>query len=113
MINVLQKVTTFPIESMEFPEILDIKSQYVHNYYSEEINTQGNTGPLNDSQIKGLKDLNDKDKSKKILLDEYKKRYIVYNAIYNKIFSNCLNVLEKINENTIIIPAVNLSVCEL
>lgn len=102
-INVLQKVTTFPIESMiTFPDISPFcktPSSEIHDYYSREINvTNSNKGPLNDDEIKSVKNMNNRN-----IIDLYKKRYIVYNTIYDKLFSNSLNVLEHTYENTLII----------
>ena len=98
MINVLQKVTTFPLEMIQFPEIMsdsslrDYSNNAIHNYYTNPIpNT--NNGPLTDVEIKSLNTTVNPNVTK-ATIDQYKKRFIVYNAIYNKLFANSLNLLD-------------------
>ena len=121
MINVLQKVTTFPLEMIEFPDIgnltdNDFKNIKIHEYYTnpkQTLDANGivpvnQNGPINDETIKYLKryenDLNNDQ------LKKYKKKFIVYNAIYEKLFANNLNLLEKTTETTVVVfPTMNQS----
>ena len=99
VILVLQKVTTFPIETIIFPPLCDISSSEVHKYYSETIrknppikpkssasaqpeplpapNTSITTtsGTVSDVDINKINGAN----------DNIKKRFVVYNAIYDKL----------------------------
>uniref|UniRef100_A0A6C0D2X1 Uncharacterized protein n=1 Tax=viral metagenome TaxID=1070528 RepID=A0A6C0D2X1_9ZZZZ len=112
MINVLQKVTTFPLEMIEFPLINTTmtcsQSKFVHAYYTDpSINdandVPGKNAPISDKKIKELKE-NDPQ------LDNYKRRFITYNAIYNKLFANNLNLLKSTNETTVVVfPTMNQS----
>ena len=111
MINVLQKVTTFPIELIDFKPICDISSVDVHNYYSTLLKDQSaipnNKKPLTETEINTIK-------ANPPLYNgppgaPFKKRFIGYTAIYDKIFSNNLNLLEKINkeETTVVVFPVH------
>ena len=112
MINVLQKVTTFPLEMIEFPLINSTmtcsKPEFVHGYYTDpsinDINDQpGKNTPISDKKIKELNE-------NEPLLDEYKRRFITYNAIYNKLFANNLNLLKSTTETTVVVfPTMNQS----
>ena len=112
MINVLQKVTTFPLEMIQFPRInvnmTCSDASFVHDYYTDpsvnDINDQlGKNAPISDKKIK---ELNDKTPN----IYEYKRRYITYNAIYNKLFANNLNLLKSTNETTVVVfPTTNQS----
>lgn len=96
MINVLQKVTTFPIELIDFKGICDISSVDVHNYYSTLLTNQSNI-PINKKPV-SEEELNSI-KGQKNIDSSIKNRFIGYNAIYDKIFSNNLNLLEKNNKD--------------
>ena len=109
VILVLQKVTTFPIETIIFPPLCDISSSEVHKYYSETIrknppikpkssasaqpellpapNTSITTtsGTVSDVDINKINGAN----------DNIKKRFVVYNAIYDKLLANNLNLLQR------------------
>ena len=65
MINVLQKVTTFPLEMIEFPQIddklVDYSNNAIHDYYTNPA-IDGDKKPLTDEDIKGLKALSDEQK---------------------------------------------------
>lgn len=111
MINVLQKVTTFPIELINFKPICDISSVDVHEYYSTLLTNQSsipyNKKPLTETEIIAIK-------ANPPLYNgptgsPFKKRFIGYTAIYDKIFSNNLNLLEKINkeETTVVVFPVH------
>jgi hypothetical protein len=109
MINVLQKVTTFPLEMIKFPQINDTmvcsKPELVHSYYTDPSmnDAPDKNGPISDIKIK---ELNDSDPQ----LENYKRRFITYNAIYNKLFANNLNLLKTINETTVVVfPTMNQS----
>ena len=109
MINVLQKVTTFPLEMIKFPQINDTmvcsKPELVHSYYTDPSmnDAPDKNGPISDVKIK---ELNDSDPQ----LENYKRRFITYNAIYNKLFANNLNLLKTINETTVVVfPTMNQS----
>lgn len=112
MINVLQKVTTFPLEMITFPKINDkmtcSDASFVHAYYTDpsinDINDAfGKNTPISDRKIKQL---TDKDPH----IDEYKRRFITYNAIYNKLFANNLNLLKGTTETTVVVfPTMNQS----
>lgn len=111
MINVLQKVTTFPLEMIQFPEIMsdlslvDYSSNAIHSYYTNPTKIVNNNGPLTDEQIKSLTPTTNRP-----IIDQYKKRFIVYNAIYNKLFANNLNLLDKTTETTVVVfPTMNQS----
>ena len=78
MINVLQKVTTFPIELMDLPIFLDISGQDIHNYYSK--NGKNPNGTITDDEILSVDPNKD--------WDNITKRFILYNAIYDKLFTN-------------------------
>jgi hypothetical protein len=109
MINVLQKVTTFPLEMIQFPLINTTmtcsQSKFVHDYYTDPSMNDAfdkNT-PISDTKIKELKE-NDSH------LDNYKRRFITYNAIYNKLFANNLNLLKSTTETTVVVfPTTNQS----
>ena len=115
MINVLQKVTTFPLEMITFPQINDkmtcSESLAVHTYYTDpsinDINdAYGKNTPISDKKIKELKEMIEKDPQ----LDNYKQRFITYNAIYDKLFANNLNLLKNTNETTVVVfPTMNQS----
>lgn len=97
MVNVLQKVTTFPIELSitSIEPICGISGEAANEYY---INPTPGKGRLEETDLNIIKVLNNK-----IELEKYKKRFIVYNAIYDKLFENNLNQLEKIKQPTIIV----------
>ena len=63
MINVLQKVTTFPIELMDLPNFLDIPGQDIHNFYSK--NGKNTNGSLTDVELLRIDTNRDLDKIKK------------------------------------------------
>lgn len=112
MINVLQKVTTFPLEMIEFPKINSTMTcsdaSFVHAYYTDpSINdtndAAGKNAPISDKKIK---ELNKNDPQ----LDNYKRKFITYNAIYNKLFANNLNLLKSTTETTVVVfPTMNQS----
>jgi len=119
MINVLQKVTTFPLEMIQFPEIMseaslaDYSNNAIHNYYTNPTTRThiNDKGPLTDDQIKSLNPSIDPTVSKEKIM-QYKKRFIVYNAIYNKLFANSLNLLDKLGETettVVVFPTMNQS----
>lgn len=103
MINVLQKVTTFPIELIDLPiisSVCNIPSNDIHKYYSTLLQISVK-GPLIESELNEIKTTPEAYKNDM----KIKQRFITYNAIYDKIFSNNLNVLEKNNrdENTVVV----------
>lgn len=97
MVTILQKVTTFPLEMIDktILTFLDISGQDIQNYYIKPSGTHPN-GPVKDyTQFKTSS------KEDKLL---FKKKMIVYDALYTKLFENSLNMLEQtIKENTIIV----------
>jgi hypothetical protein len=151
VILVLQKVTTFPIETIVFPTLLDSTNDEIHQYYSKKIlleppirpkslttpnpanpatpanpassiSKTSNTGTVSEdeiSKISKLKDKKDKTKDEKeqtnaniankpskeneklkrkeetTYIDKLKKRFIVYNAIFDKLLANNLNLLQR------------------
>ena len=111
MINVLQKVTTFPIELIDFKRICDISSVDVHNYYSTLLKDQSSIPndkkPLTETEINTIKGNPGTYNGTSGL--PLKKRFIGYTAIYDKIFSNNLNLLEKMNkdETTVVVFPVH------
>ncbi len=129
MIEVLQKVTTFPLELIEIPEIKTTEKiplynkGDIHRYYSDLI-TKKDENEKNKSYIGTVREdeltkigentaiieENTKNPSntKPLLftddkIDEIKRRFVTYNAMYDKLFANSLNVLEKIDEPTVIV----------
>jgi len=108
MINVLQKVTTFPIELIDFPRIspmCDISYSDIHNYYSTLLK---NPPPSIDPSKKSISE-QELATMKGQIDTVIKKRFITYTAIYDKIFSNNLNLLEKNNkdETTVVVFPVH------
>ena len=124
MIEVLQKVTTFPLELIDIPEINTIyKKDDIHRYYSNLIITNPNEiklksekyGTVSESELARI--LSSKPANSegaipaKSLITSYtneqiieiKKRFVTYNAIYDKLFANSLNLLEKTDEPTVIV----------
>ena len=163
VILVLQKVTTFPIETIIFPPLLDITNDEIHEYYSKKIRleppirpktlttlpanplipanpvvpippappTTSKTGTVSEDEISKISKLKDKkeqtnanpapptspvtpatpaskntkdsktskEETSKKEEDEYnnkvKKRFIVYNAIFDKLLANNLNLLQR------------------
>ena len=118
MINVLQKVTTFPLEMIQFPRInvnmACSDASFVHDYYTNPIiisdpsindinDAPGKNAPISDTKIKELNENSPQ-------LDNYKQRFITYNAIYNKLFANNLNLLKSTTETTVVVfPTMNQS----
>ena len=113
MIEVLQKVTTFPLELITLPEIKTIYTdgELIHKYYSDTIK-QNINGSVSEKELSDMYIPPDPligpakpvaSKFTKEQITEIKKRFITYNAIYDKLFANNLNVLEKTDEPTIII----------
>ena len=112
MINVLQKVTTFPLEMIQFPRInvnmTCSDASFVHDYYTDPSMNDVNDAPGRNTPIsdKKIKELNENTPQ----LDNYKQRYITYNAIYNKLFANNLNLLKNTTETTVVVfPTMNQS----
>ncbi len=123
MIEVLQKVTTFPLELINIPEMKKLYNKDdIHSYYSNLITKRDNSyiGTVSEDELTKIatyttkynldveeaKKRNDKPPPPLIKEEEMnaiKKRFITYNAIYDKLFANSLNVLEKIDEPTVII----------
>ena len=124
MIEVLQKVTTFPLELITIPEINSIYvKDDIHKYYSDLITkpknlTVGNIniGTVSEEELTQIGEntsivtentKNPTTKKQPIFtvdqIKEIKKRFITYNAIYDKLFANSLNVLEKTDEPTVIV----------
>ena len=97
MVTILQKVTTFPLEMIDKTSLsfLDISGSEIYDYYSN---------PKIGSGIPGTtEDYTTIDRLNSDRQTQLKKRMIVY-SIYDKLFENSLNMLEKsIKENTIII----------
>jgi len=108
MIEVLQKVTTFPLELIQFPSIDTIYTDQneIHKYYSEQIKLTEhvNFGTVSEKLLNELYISPTSGPSKTPNeIEEIKKRFITYNSIYDKLFANNLNVLEKTDEPTLII----------
>ena len=156
VILVLQKVTTFPIETITFPTLLDITNKEIREYYSKKIRleppirpksstttnpllpgpvppivplpvtstpTTSKTGTVSEDEISKItklksddKYIDDKDttdqpnanskdtskddekrkkKEEKDYIDKVKKRFIIYNAIFDKLLANNLNLLQR------------------
>jgi hypothetical protein len=119
MIEVLQKVTTFPLELIDIPKIDKLYNKDdIHRYYSDLITKKdkSNFGTVSEDQLTkigenaAIVEENKKNPTavKEILfkedqIKEIKKRFLTYNAIYDKLFANSLNVLEKTDEPTVIV----------
>ena len=124
MIEVLQKVTTFPLELIDIPEINTIyKKDDIHRYYSNLITTNPKEiilksekyGTVSESELARIlssKPANSEGAipAKSLItsytneqITEIKKRFVTYNAIYDKLFANSLNVLEKTDDPTVIV----------
>ena len=126
MIEVLQKVTTFPLELIEkIPKIKTTETiplyneDDIHRYYSDLITKKDDLtkiGTVSEDELtkigenSAIDDNNKKNPSntKPLLftvdkIDEIKRRFVTYNAIYDKLFANSLNVLEKTDEPTVIV----------
>ena len=115
MIEVLQKVTTFPLELIDIPKMDDLYNKdYIHSYYSNLITTKkkdSDFGTVSEDELTEIATYMISKKnpsSTPLLLDddkvkEIKKRFLTYNAIYDKLFANSLNVLEKTDEPTVIV----------
>lgn len=104
MVTILQKVTTFPIEMLDLQPMekpfLDICGEDIHKYYSNSVPNSTN-GPITEQAMKDLLQLSDKSNTPSI--KKTKQRFIVFNALYNKLFENSLNMLEKTKQRTIIV----------
>ena len=120
MIEVLQKVTTFPLELIDIPKLDKLYSNdNIHRYYSDLITKKDKNslfGSVSEDELTKIGEnaaiiKNNKDNptaAKPLLfkddqIKEIKKRFITYNAIYDKLFANSLNILEKIDEPTVIV----------
>jgi hypothetical protein len=119
MIDVLQKVTTFPLELIKLPLIETIYNEGdIHRYYSDLIKQKENIGTVTENELTQIATYNASLTEKpnptgpvkqvittfsKDQLEQIKKRFITYNAIYDKLFANSLNVLEKTDEPTVIV----------
>jgi hypothetical protein len=124
MIEVLQKVTTFPLELIDIPKIDKLYSDNdIHRYYSDlitkkdknpevgsvsedELTNIGTYTTKYNAQVEEAKKKNIKpplSSIKKEDIDAIKRRFVTYNAIYDKLFANNLNVLEKTDEPTVIV----------
>ena len=129
MIEVLQKVTTFPLELIKDENIPELNNLYdlkdIHRYYSDLISTppnkvsfkNGKIGTVTELELTSVAEdaaiISDSTKNpaapKRIRrfndaqIDEIKKRFITYNGIYDKLFANTLNMLEKTDEPTVIV----------
>lgn len=120
MIEVLQKVTTFPLELIDIPKLDKLYSKDdIHRYYSDLItkkNNESNFGTVREDELTKIGEnaaiiIHNKENPKipkKILFQEdevkeIKKRFLTYNAIYDKLFANTLNMLEKTDEPTVIV----------
>lgn len=120
MIEVLQKVTTFPLELIDIP-IMDklYGKDEIHRYYSDLItkkDKKSDIGSVNEDELTKIGEnasiISENKKNpntiKPILFKDdkitiFKKRFLTYNAIYDKLFANSLNVLEKTDEPTVIV----------
>jgi hypothetical protein len=138
-ILVLQKVTTYPIETIKFPTLLNIENDEIHKYYSRQIlldppvrpkpvgdqvpshcpipgvpvpppttatpirigtvldveMTKENFEKIDYEKKKEKENVTynaTKDIDKKDLI---KKRFIIYNSIFDKLLANSLNLLER------------------
>ena len=99
MVTILQKVTTFPLEMIDktLLTFLEISGSDIYNHYSN-ISCLSDNCPLKPDDYKKY-ETGDSDFQTK-----FKKRVVVYDHFYNKLFENSLNMLEKtIKENTIIV----------
>jgi hypothetical protein len=116
MIEVLQKVTTFPIELIDLPIIDKLYSKDnkddIHRYYSDLITKQNDPpiGTVTEDELTQIATytIAKKNPPATLLLtdakvEEIKKRFLTYNAIYDKLFANSLNVLDKTDEPTVIV----------
>jgi hypothetical protein len=104
MVTILQKVTTFPIEMLDLQPnnepFLSVSGDDVHKYYTNPIPNLNN-GPITDEQMKQM--LINPDKKNTPQNIRIKQRFIVFNALYNKLFENSLNMLEKTKQRTVIV----------
>lgn len=121
MIEVLQKVTTFPLELIDIPKIDKLYNKDdIHRYYSDLITKKDNKskfGTVSEEELTKIGEnaaIVEENKKKnpntvkEILfkedeVKEIKKRFLTYNAIYDKLFANSLNMLEKTDEPTVIV----------
>ena len=120
MIEVLQKVTTFPLELIDIPKMATLYGDNdIHRYYSDLITKKdknSEVGSVTEDELTKIgenasiiKNNKDNPTAAKALLfkddqiKEIKKRFVTYNAIYDKLFANSLNMLEKTDEPTVIV----------
>lgn len=120
MIEVLQKVTTFPLELINIPEMNKLYSKDdIHRYYFDLITKKDEKslfGTVSEKELTKIGENsailihnkeNPKDTKQLLFNDDgikkFKQRFVTYNAIYDKLFANTLNVLEKTDEPTVIV----------
>jgi hypothetical protein len=121
MIEVLQKVTTFPVELIVLPTINNLlynekESELIHKYYSDVIkNETKRVGSVSEDELTALYTpdtvanatgsvpVSTSTRFDAQQIDDIKKRFIIYNGIYDKLFANNLNVLENTDEPTVIV----------